>query len=78
MKASPWEIEDAQAEDIPIINNHVPKEFVHEDGKVGMKFDQVEVVYDADGKRSLVPTGDEIFFEADEVLIAGGQDNAFP
>ena len=43
MKASPWEIEDAQAEDIPIINNHVPKEFVHENGKLlGMKFDQVE------------------------------------
>jgi hypothetical protein len=47
MKASPWEIEDAQAEDIPIINNHVPKAFVHEDGKLlGMAFDQVEVVYD--------------------------------
>jgi NADPH-dependent glutamate synthase beta subunit-like oxidoreductase len=59
MKASPWEIEDAQAEDIPIINNHVPKEFVHEDGKLlGMKFDQVEVVYDASGKRTLVPTGE--------------------
>ena len=79
MKASPWEIEDAQAEDIPIINNHVPKEFVHENGQLlGMKFDQVEVVYDAEGKRSLVPTGEEIFFEADEVLIAIGQDNAFP
>ncbi|MGB2103866.1 MAG: FAD-dependent oxidoreductase, partial [Luminiphilus sp.] len=79
MKASPWEIEDAQAEDIPIINNHVPKAFVHEDGKLlGMTFDQVEVVYDDAGKRSLVPTGEEIFFEADEVLIAIGQDNAFP
>ena len=43
-----------------------------------MKFDQVEVVYDAEGKRGLVPTGEEIFFEADEVLIAIGQDNAFP
>ncbi len=30
------------------------------------------------GKRSLVPTGKEVFFEADEVLIAIGQDNAFP
>jgi thioredoxin reductase/ferredoxin len=79
MKASPWEIEDAQAEDIPIINNHVPKAFVHEGGKLlGMTFDQVEVVYDDSGKRSLVPTGEEVFFEADEVLIAIGQDNAFP
>jgi len=53
MKASPWEIEDAQAEDIPIINNHVPKTLVHDDGKLlGMTFDQVEVVYDEAGKRS--------------------------
>src|SRR5205085_4654315 len=28
MKASPWEKEDAQHEDIPIIDNHVPKSFV--------------------------------------------------
>ena len=79
MKASPWEIEDAQEEDIPILNNHVPKEFVHEDGKLtGMRFDKVDVVYDSAGKRNLVPTGEEIFFAADEVLIAIGQDNAFP
>ena len=79
MKASPWEIEDAQEEDIPILNNHVPKAFVHEDGKLtGMRFDKVDVVYDSSGKRNLVPTGEEIFFAADEVLIAIGQDNAFP
>lgn len=79
MKASPWEIEDAQAEDIPIINNHVPKEFVHEHGQLkGMVFTVVDVVYDASGKRELVPTGEEVFFEADEVIIAIGQDNAFP
>ncbi|MBT6038059.1 MAG: FAD-dependent oxidoreductase [Halieaceae bacterium] len=79
MKASAWEIEDAAAEDIPIINNHVPKEFVHEDGVLkGMRFTVVDVVYDADGNRELVPTGEEVFFEADEVIIAIGQDNAFP
>lgn len=79
MKASPWEIEDAQAEDIPIFNNHVPREFVHEDGELkGMIFDKVDVVYDDNGKRSLIPTGEEVMFEADEVLIAIGQDNAFP
>ena len=79
MKASPWEIEDAVAEDIPIINNHVPKEFVHEDGVLkGMRFTVVDVVYDAQGRRDLVPTGKEVFFEADEVIIAIGQDNAFP
>ena len=79
MKASAWEIEDAAAEDIPIINNHVPKEFVHEDGVLkGMRFTVVNVVYDADGNRELVPTGEEVFFEADDVIIAIGQDNAFP
>ena len=79
MKASPWEIEDAVAEDIPIFNNHVPKEFVHENGQLkGMRFDKVDVVYDDSGKRSLIPTGEDVFFEADEVLIAIGQDNAFP
>jgi len=79
MKASPWEIEDAVAEDIPIINNHVPKEFVHEDGVLkGMRFTVVNVVYDAQGRRELVPTGEEVFFEADEVIIAIGQDNSFP
>jgi NADPH-dependent glutamate synthase beta subunit-like oxidoreductase len=80
MKASPWEKEDAMAEDIPIYNNHVPKEFVHRDGRlVGMTFEKVEVIYDAKGRRSLVPTGEEpVFFEADDVLIAIGQDNAFP
>ena len=43
-----------------------------------MRFDQVDVVDVASGKRNLVPTGEEIFFAADEVLIAIGQDNAFP
>ena len=80
MKASPWEKDDALAEDIPIFNNHVPREFVHTDGKLnGMLFDKVDVVYDANGRRSLVPTGEEpVFFPADDVLIAIGQDNAFP
>lgn len=80
MKASPWEKEDAQHEDIPIIDNHVPKSFVIEDGKlVGMTFEKVEAKYDGAGKRSLVPTGeDDVFFPADDVLIAVGQENSFP
>ncbi len=136
MKASPWEKEDAMHEDIPIIDNHVPKSFVIEyvdddaadsppyeggvapasgDGVVlspdvegvdpnvenhpvgetptpllrkegskkarliGMLFEKVEAVYDENGKRSLVPTGEpEVFFPADDVLIAVGQENAFP
>jgi formate dehydrogenase (NADP+) beta subunit len=80
MKASPWEKEDAMHEGIPIINYHVPKAFVHEDGKLrGMTFEIVKAVYDAKGRRSLVPTGEpEVFFECDEVLVAVGQENAFP
>lgn len=80
MKASPWEKEDAQHEGIPIINFHVPKAFVHESGKlVGMLFQIVRAQYDEQGRRTLVPTGEpEAFFECDEVLVAVGQENAFP
>ena len=105
MKASPWEKEDAQHEDIPIIDNHVPKSFVVEpvdgadltnetDGTngtdksheshmpyklKGVMFEKVEAVYDENGKRSLVPTGEpEVFYPADDVLVAIGQENAFP
>ncbi len=80
MKASPWEKEDAMHEDIPIFDNHVPKSFVVEDGKLkGMTFEKVEAKYDENGKRSLVPTGEaDVFFEADDVILAIGQDNAFP
>jgi ferredoxin len=80
MKASPWEKEDAQHEDIPIIDNHVPKSFVVEDGRLrGVIFEKVDAVYDENGKRSLVPTGEpEVFFPADDVLVAIGQENAFP
>lgn len=80
MKASPWEKEDAMHEDIPIFDNHVPKSFVVEDEKLkGMTFEKVEAVYDENGKRSLVPTGEpDVFFEADDVILAIGQDNAFP
>ncbi|NNJ72027.1 MAG: 4Fe-4S dicluster domain-containing protein, partial [Enterobacterales bacterium] len=80
MKASDWEIEDAIREDIPIYENHVPAEFVVENGKLtGMKFEKVTAEYDENGKRSLVPTGEDlVFMEADEVIIAIGQDNAFP
>jgi len=80
MKASPWEKEDAMHEGIPIINYHVPTAFVHEGGRLtGMSFEVVRAEYDAQGRRSLVPTGEpDAFFECDEVLIAVGQENAFP
>jgi NADPH-dependent glutamate synthase beta subunit-like oxidoreductase len=80
MKASPWEREDAQHEGIPIINYHVPKSVQHDNGTlVGMTFEIVRAEYDAKGRRSLIPTGEpDVFFECDEVLVAVGQENAFP
>jgi NADPH-dependent glutamate synthase beta subunit-like oxidoreductase/ferredoxin len=80
MKASPWEKEDAMHEDIPIIDNHVPVEFIVENGTLkGMMFEKVHAVYDEQGKRKLVPTGEpHVFIEADDVLIAIGQENSFP
>ncbi len=80
MKASEWEIEDAINEDIEIIENHVPLEFVVKNGKlVGMYFEKVEAHYDEHGKRSLNPKGEEpVFIECDEVLLAVGQLNSFP
>jgi formate dehydrogenase (NADP+) beta subunit len=80
MKASPWEKEDAMHEGIPIINFHVPKAFVHDHGRLtGMTFEVVRAEYDEKGRRTLVPTGEpDPFFECDEVLIAVGQENAFP
>ncbi|RYF17256.1 MAG: 4Fe-4S dicluster domain-containing protein [Comamonadaceae bacterium] len=80
MKASPWEKEDAMHEGIPILNYHVPKAFVHEGGRLtGMTFEVVRAEYDAQGQRKLVPTGEpDPFFPCDEVLVAVGQENAFP
>jgi NADPH-dependent glutamate synthase beta subunit-like oxidoreductase len=79
MKASEWEIEDAMEENIPILENHVPKKFLQEAGKlVGMEFQKVEAVFDDKGNRSLVPTSDEpVILECDDVLVAIGQDNSF-
>jgi len=80
MKASPWEKEDATHEGIPILNYLVPKSFKIENGKLtGMIFEKVKATYDARGRRELVPTGEpDQHFECDDVLVAIGQENAFP
>ncbi len=80
MKASPWEKEDAMHEGIPILNYLVPKEFTHEDGKLtGVVFEKVAAVFDDKGRRRLEPTGEpDMHFECDDVLVAIGQENAFP
>ncbi len=80
MKASPWEKEDAQHEGIPIMNYLVPKAFLHDNGKLkGMSFEKVAARKDEKGRRELVPTGEpEVVIECDDVLVAIGQENAFP
>jgi NADPH-dependent glutamate synthase beta subunit-like oxidoreductase len=80
MKASPWEKEEAQDEGIPIINNHVPKEFVVQNGKLkGVLFEKIDRIKDVDGRLKSVPTGEpDVLIECDRVLCAIGQENAFP
>jgi formate dehydrogenase (NADP+) beta subunit len=80
MKASPWEKEDAMHEGIPILNYLVPKTVEHSNGRLaGMTFQKVKAVYDEEGRRRLVPTGEpDEHFECDDVLVAIGQENAFP
>jgi formate dehydrogenase beta subunit len=80
MKASPWEKEDAIHEDIPILNYLVPKSFTHDNGKLtGVWFEKVVAEHDANGRRRLVPSGEpDQHFECDDVLVAVGQENAFP
>jgi formate dehydrogenase (NADP+) beta subunit len=80
MKASPWEKEDAMHEGIPIFNYLVPKEFTHEGARLtGVLFEKVKAVRDEGGRRTLVPTGEpDEHFPCDDVLVAVGQENAFP
>ncbi|MFL6353120.1 MAG: FAD-dependent oxidoreductase [Bryobacteraceae bacterium] len=74
-KASPWELEDSEEEGVEIVINYAPKSFVIENGKLtGMLFERLE--WDADAKRSR--TLDTVFFPADDVILAIGQENAFP
>ena len=74
-KASSWELEDAEEEQVDILINHAPKSFVVENGVVkGMEFEQL--AWDAEAKRSQI-TG-TVFLPADDVILAIGQENAFP
>ena len=78
-KASPWELEDAEEEDIDIIINHSPKAFVHENGKLtGMVFELMEYEVDDNGKITGQKVTGETTIPCDDVILAIGQDNAFP
>ena len=80
MKASVWEKEDAMHEDIPILNFLVPKAFTHENGRLtGVTFESVAAQVDERGRRRLVATGEpDVHHACDDVLVAVGQENAFP
>jgi len=77
-KASPWELEDAEEERVEIVVNHSPRAFVVEDGQLkGMMFDQFE--YHTDEAGNLLPEViGEAFLPCDDVILAIGQENAFP
>ena len=76
-KASPWELEDAEEEQVEIIENRQPVRFIIEDGKLtGMEFETFSSV-EVDGKLQQQVTGREIM-PCDTVVLAIGQDNAFP
>ena len=78
-KASDWELEDAEEERVEIVVNHSPKEFVIENGKlVGMKFERLEYVVDDANEIVATKVLGEVFLPCDDVVLAIGQDNAFP
>ena len=78
-KASAWELEDAEEENVEIVVNHTPKSFVIEDGRLtGMLFDEMEYTLDSAGRITAERSIGERFFPADDVILAIGQENAFP
>jgi len=78
-KASEWELEDAEEESVEIVINRSPKAFVVENGKLtGMMFDKMEYDLDAQGRITAERNVGEEFLPADDVILAIGQENAFP
>ncbi len=77
-KASEWELEDAEEENVAIVVNHSPKAFITEGGKLtGMLFEEME--YDlVEGRITAERVKGEVFIPCDDVILAIGQENAFP
>ena len=75
-KASPWELDDAEEEKVEIVENHAPKRFVYEKGKlVGMEFEQLE--WSESGGKQTSKVSGTVIIPCDSVILAIGQDNAF-
>jgi NADPH-dependent glutamate synthase beta subunit-like oxidoreductase/ferredoxin len=78
-KASEWELEDAEEENVEIIVNHAPKAMVIEAGKlVGMRFDVMEYEFDQKGGITASRSVGETMIPCDDVVLAIGQENACP
>ena len=78
-KASEWELDDAEEENVEIVVNHAPKAFVIENDRLtGMMFDQMEYEIDARGRIVAERNVGEAFLPCDDVILAIGQENAFP
>ena len=77
-KASPWELEDAEEEQVEIVENHSPARFVLEDGRlIGMDFEAVDWIEEEDGRLRKEVKGTTMI-PCDEVILAIGQETAFP
>jgi formate dehydrogenase (NADP+) beta subunit len=77
-KASDWELEDAESENVEIVVNRSPKRFVIEGGKLtGMLFEQMEYEL-TDGRITAERVLGEELLPCDDVILAIGQENAFP
>jgi formate dehydrogenase beta subunit len=77
-KASVWELENAEEESVEIIVNRSPKAFVVEDGRLtGMLFGIMEYEL-IDGRIIGEREAGEEIIPCDDVILAIGQENAFP
>src|ERR1700677_3966484 len=77
-KASEWELEDAEHETVQIVVNRAPTSFVVEAGVLkGMMFEHLEYEIE-NGEITATRVLEEEFFPCDDVILAIGQENAFP
>ena len=78
-KASDWEVEDAEEENVEIIINHSPEGFITKNGRLtGMLFSIMEHNIDADGNILNSKSIEKVTIPCDDVILAIGQENAFP
>lgn len=78
LKASEWELEDAEEEAIDIVTNHAPSRFIVKNGVLtGVHFENVEWFKDETGRLKSKKL-DDVVIPCDAAILAVGQENAFP